>query len=338
MNVLNLAIIGAGKAGTNMADAARSCPRVELKRVASRSAESARKLAERFGVSNHGDDLDEVLADPNVDAVAVTSPDGFHRDHAVRAARAGKHVICEKPMCNSVGEAEEMIAAAKENGVKLMIGFCERFTQPCQEAKRRIEADEIGEPVMILARRCHPKFVVRGRDWLNDDETGGVINYAGAHNIDLICWFMNSEPERVYAEMGNLVLKDRDFTDCAVMTFKFKNGGIAALYESFAYPTPYPHGVDRSVEILGTKGCVNVDFMRQPLTIFAPTGHSIGDAVTWPRENDRLEGAIVNELSQFAAAVLDDAPVPTPGETGLRAIKIANAARETARTGVAATI
>ena len=188
---------------------------------------------------------------------------------------------------------------------------------------------------MILARRCHPKYIVRGRSWLNDNETGGVLNYAGTHNIDLICWLMDAAPERVYSEMGQLVLENQNFTDCAVMTFRFPDNKIAALYESFAYPDPYPHGVDRSIEVLGKKGSLKIDFMHQPLSIHSDKGFSIADSVTWPRINNQLSGALINEVNHFIDSVIENKPVLTSGKAGLLAIRIANAAKQAAQSGQA---
>jgi predicted dehydrogenase len=256
----------------------------------------------------------------------------------VAAAQAGKHVLCEKPMCNTVAEARRMIDACQRARVALMIGFSERYAAPFQDAKRRIEAGEIGEPMMLLARRCHPKSIVRGRTWLNDRETGGVLNYAGTHNIDLICWLANKPVRRVYAELGQLVLKGQDFTDCAVMTFQFEDGAVATLYESFAYPDPYPHGVDRSLEILGTRGVIRVDMMRQPLESVGEAGSMIGDAVTWPREGDGLGGALRTEAEHFVRCVLTGAAPLSTGADGLRAIALAQAAVEAARTGQAVSV
>lgn len=335
---LGVAIVGAGKAGTNLGTVLTVCPAAEVVRVVSRTEASARRLAERLGVDRFGTDLDEALEDGGVDAVVIATPDKFHCAQAVAAAKAGKHILCEKPMCNSEAEAETMIQAARDAGVTLMIGFSDRFNQPCLEAKERIDAGEIGEPVMILARRAHPKFIVRGRDWLNDTETGGVLNYAGTHNIDMICWFMNSRPVRVYAEMGRLVLEGQDFTDSAVMTFRFENGGVGALYESFGYPDPYPHGVDRSIEVLGKKGRLLVDLMRQPLTINSETGFQVHDAMTWPMVEGKLGGALLAEAEHFVQAVAENRPVMTPGESGLRAIRLARAAHEAFRTGRAAEV
>jgi predicted dehydrogenase len=214
-----------------------------------------------------------------------------------------------------------------------MVGFTDRFNQPCLEAKKRIEGGEIGAPRMILARRCHPRSVVRGRKWLNDRETGGVLNYAGTHNIDLICWYMGGSPERVHGEMGQLVLGGQDFTDCAVMTFKFPDGGIAVLYETFAYPENYPHGVDRSLEIMGEKGVMRIDLMSQPLQIHTASGYAVADSLTWPQGSHGLEGALRAEVEHFLNCIREGTAPLTGGEQGLLAIRIAEAARQASESG-----
>jgi myo-inositol 2-dehydrogenase/D-chiro-inositol 1-dehydrogenase len=337
--LVNLAIVGAGKAGANHAAAFAACGRARITRVVSRTAESARKLAEAVSTPEYGDRLEDVLEDPRIDAVVVASPDKYHHGQAAAALRKGKHVLVEKPMCRSAEEARDMIAAARETGALLMVGFVERFNHPFAEAIRRIDEGEIGRPVMILARRCHTKAVVRGRSWLNDEETGGVLSYAGTHNIDLVCRLMGSRPKRVYCESGKLVLpREQNFTDCAVMTFLFENGGIAALYESFGYPDTLPSNVDRSIEVLGDRGSLKIDMMDQPLTVYSGAAPVLIDSVTWPVTGGQIGGAIVEQARRFVSCILDGTQVPTPGETGLEAILIAAAAREAARTGRAVDI
>ncbi len=215
---VGIGIVGGGKAGRNFALAIRSCQDADAIAFCSRRPSSAEEAAQVCGVPKWTTDYGEMLQDADVDAVIVASPDEHHCEHTVLAAQAGKHVLCEKPMCRSLEEADRMMGEAEENDVILMVGFLERYSHPCTEVKRRIDSGDIGTPRMVLARRCHPSSVVRGREWLNDDQTGGVLNYAGTHNIDLICWFMGSAPERVYGEMGQLILTGQDFTDCAVMT------------------------------------------------------------------------------------------------------------------------
>jgi len=145
---------------------------------------------------------------------------------------------------------------------------------------------------------------------------------------------LDSQPERIYAETGRLVLPpEQEFTDSAVMTLRFRNGAIATLYESFGYPDPYPAGCDRSLEILGTKGAMTIDLMRQPLSVFSPTGTSVGDAVTWPWSAGPPEGAVAAIVDHFVEAVLDSKPVLTSGAAGMQAMVLATAASRAGATG-----
>ncbi len=330
---LGIGIIGAGKAGQGYARTIQGSGTARVVGLCAAHEDSARGAARRLQVPFWTADHRRLVEHPEVEAVIVASPDRFHREHAEAAARAGRHVLCEKPMCRSLEEADSMIQACREAGVCLMVGFTERYTHPCRDAHRRIQEGQIGRPRMILARRCHPRSVVRGRRWLNDRETGGVLSYAGTHNIDLICWFMGEAPERVYAEMGPLILPEREFTDCAVMTFRFPSGGIATLFETFAYPARYPYSVDRSIEILGQTGLLKVDFMSQPLQVYTAEDHQLGDAVTWPLEEGRITGALLAEVQHFVRCVRERLDPQTGGPEGRLAILIAEAAREASRSG-----
>jgi len=112
---LGLAIIGAGKAGTNAAHAFGACGGASVARIVSRTAASAARLASALGGVPYGTDLSEALADPAVEAVFVATPDALHCDQTIAAARAGRHVLCEKPMCRSVTEAKAMIQACDQD-------------------------------------------------------------------------------------------------------------------------------------------------------------------------------------------------------------------------------
>jgi myo-inositol 2-dehydrogenase/D-chiro-inositol 1-dehydrogenase len=335
MKTLNIGLVGAGKAGSSFAMAIRGIPDVEVKAVCTAHTASAQKAAKTLGIPGWTAALEDILSDDDIHGIIIASPDDWHSRQCIAAAEAGKHVLCEKPMCRTLAEADAMIGGAAKSGVVLMVGFTERYNQPCLEARQRIRDGEIGTPRMILARRCHPRSVVRGRSWLNDRETGGVLAYAGTHNIDLVCWFMGSKPRRVYGEMGRLILEGQEFTDCAVMTVLFENGGLASLYETFAYPEGYPHGVDRSIEILGDKGVLHIDFMSQPLRVTTADGMRIADSVTWARDRDRLQGALQAEVRHFADCIRSGQTPMTSGVEGRLALEIAAAAAEASRNGKA---
>lgn len=205
---IGVGVIGGGKAGRNLARAISADPLGEVVMFCTRHRETARAAAAECAGSRWTTDYGSLLGDPAIEAVVVASPDECHYRHVIMACAAGKHVLCEKPMCRTLGEADRMTAEAEARGIVFMVGFTERFNHQCLEARKMIDAGLVGIPRMITARRCHSRAAVRGRNWLNDAATGGVLNYVGTHNIDLACWFMGASPERVYAETGQLVLKE----------------------------------------------------------------------------------------------------------------------------------
>jgi predicted dehydrogenase len=330
---IGIGIVGAGKAGKNFARALAGIPAVRLMGFCTAHEETARDAAREFDVPFHTSVMPALLERRDIDAVIVASPDEYHCGQVTSALEAGKHVLCEKPMSRTIAEADRMIAASRKNGKILMVGFTDRFNQSCLEAKRKILAGDIGRPRMILARRCHSRSVVRGRKWVNDEQTGGVLNFVGTHNIDLVCWFMDSVPDRVYAEMGRLILKEQDFTDCAAATLKFPGGSMAVLYETFSYPENYPHTVDRSLEILGDDGVLKLDFMSQPLVQHTSAGMTLSDSQTWPATGEGVGGAIRSELEHFVHCVRNGDPPLTGGAEGKLALRIAAAAGEAAESG-----
>ena len=337
-NKIGVGIIGAGKAGKNFAHALQATGDAEILGICAAHESSARAAAEAFHIPFWSDDYRTLLDNSRIQAVIVASPDAYHGEQTVAAAGAGKHILCEKPMCRSLEEADAMIEAARTNGVILMVGFIERFSHPCADAKRRIEEGEVGVPRMISARRCHPRSVVRNRTWLNDNETGGVLSYAGTHNIDLTCWFMDSAPMRVYAEMGQLILKDQHFTDCAVVTMQFPGNSMAVLYETFAYPENYPQSVDRSFEIMGDRGVILIDFMNQPLRFFSREKWEVADSVTWPSVYGKPGGALLTEVEHFLRCVREGREPLAGGAEGRLALEIAIAARRAADSGKAISV
>ncbi len=330
---LGIGIVGAGKAGKSFALALQNIPEAHVVGFCTAHESTAREAARTFGAPLWTIEIETLLDHREVEAVIVASPDEYHCAQVTASLEAKKHVLCEKPMCRSLEEADLMIEASRSSGMILMIGFTDRYNQPCLEAKRKISAGEIGSPKMILARRCHTRSMVRGRNWLNDARTGGVLNFTGTHNIDLICWFMGSAPERVYGEMGQLILKGQNFTDCAVVTLKFPGGPIAVLYETFAYPENYPHDVDRSLEILGDKGVLHLDFMSQPLKYYSAEGLLLSDSQTWPITEQGIGGALRTELEHFIRCIREGSSPLTGGEDGKLALRIAISSREAAETG-----
>jgi len=323
MEKIRLGLIGAGKGGRNVGLSQKGLPEIELAAVSDADTTRAEEAARLFGAGKYYADYRQLLADKDIDAVFIATPNHLHCEMTVAAARAGKHILCEKPMALSLEEADIMINAARENKVKLMVGFVERFIVSHIAAKQILTSGKIGKPVMIHAKRAHKP---RRDAWVNNPgQSGGVLILAGVHNIDLILWFMETKPLRIYAEMDSFI-HTGGFMDSVCLVMRLENGVIANMVESYTMPQKMPHGVDRRIEIFGTEGVLDLDMMKQPLTTCTNETYWLEDTLTWPVINGEMRGAVRDELREFARCILEDREPEANGEAGRISLEVALAA------------
>jgi myo-inositol 2-dehydrogenase/D-chiro-inositol 1-dehydrogenase/scyllo-inositol 2-dehydrogenase (NAD+) len=221
---MRVLLVGAGRAGANHASHLAS-----IAGVFDSDVEAARALAERHGATAYPS-LEAGL--DAADAVVISTPTFTHCELAVAAARAGRHVLCEKPMALDETECEAMITAAREAGVVLQIGFMRRFQPEFAEARRRIEAGDIGEPMVL-------KSLTRGPGlpppWAWEIErSNGMLAEVNSHDFDSVRWLAGSDIVRVYAETANVKgvargVTAESFYDNAVVTLRFASGAIGTI-------------------------------------------------------------------------------------------------------------
>jgi len=174
----------------------------------SHSAQRAEEMRDRFGASRAYSDLDGFLADDQVQAVYIASPQDRHCAETLAAANAGKHVLCEKPMAMTAGECEQMIGACRDNGVQLGIAYYRRWYPKARKMKELIDSGAIGKPVrarVLIGGRYDPA----PDDWkhwrVTDAAGGGALMDVGSHRLDLICYLLG-QPSKVAGLASNLVM------------------------------------------------------------------------------------------------------------------------------------
>lgn len=201
MDRIGIGAIGCGGIASGHLPAYRDLDGIETVAVCDIDEQAARARADEFDVPAVYTDWRELIADERVDAVSILLPHHLHRDVAVAAAEAGKHVLTEKPMATSLAEADDMIAAADAAGVVLMVGQILRFRPANIKARELIRGGAIGEVRNILRRRLGNSREFRS-DWAHKpEEAGGWVLYGyGAHEVDMILWLNDKEPETVYAQ------------------------------------------------------------------------------------------------------------------------------------------
>ena len=199
MAKLRIGIVGLGRISPAHIHAVKACGDLaELVAFVSRRPEVAQRAAQQYDVQQLYGDLDEALTSSALDAVVLCSPNHLHAPQAVAALSAGCHVLVEKPLANTLEEADAMIEAASKHDMILMVAQCRRFTGAALEAKRRLA--EIG-PVVSIVHTLAVNFPGALTDWWSSTEkTGGlVLGLNGPHVVDTILWFTGERPRRVQA-------------------------------------------------------------------------------------------------------------------------------------------
>ena len=263
--------------------------------------------------------LEQALEADLLDAVVITTPTFTHRDLAVQAAKAGKHVFCEKPMALDPQQCREMIAATEEAGVILQIGFMRRFQPEFAEAKRRVIAGDIGQPMVVKSLTRGPGLPPK---WAWDiTVSNGMLAEVNSHDFDCVRWLVGSNIQRVYAEVANVKGPSRgvdvaDFYDNAVVALRFDSGAVGTIDGT----CPADYGYDARVELLGSEGLIVIGDVRGQAILQIKdrdTGVVTPVHKTWP---ERFAEGYRAEMRSFVRSVLDGEKPDAGGEDGFYAL------------------
>ena len=232
-NATRVCLVGAGRAGQVHAESlVHHVPEGRLVALVDQNAAALEKAGDRFGIELRFNSLQEAMDRVAFDAVVITTPTFTHRELAGVAAAGGKHVLCEKPMALTIEECDAMIAAAERNAVILQIGFMRRFDPDFQAASARIEAGEIGRPMLLKSLSHGPGLPPA---WARDLRTSnGLLAEVSSHDWDTMRWLAGSNPQRVYTEVANfkgerLGVDTPHFYDTAVVSIRFESGALGAI-------------------------------------------------------------------------------------------------------------
>jgi inositol 2-dehydrogenase len=326
MAKLGVGVLGVGRMGRRHAENLRSLvPEARLVAVADVDVEAARRLADDLEIEHYHDSVEALVERKDVDAVVIASPSRFHLSAVQTAAAAGKHILCEKPLALTIDGVDDAIAAAQGANVLLQVGFMRRYDPAYAEAYKRIEAGEIGTPVIFRSigrDRVPPplSFYKSGSGTLFLDST--------IHEFDLARWLVNDEVAEVHAFGGTLAcpeLVEFGELDAGIVNLRFAHGAIGNV-ESFRQSR---YGYDIYTEVVGSKATLRIGYLRQTaLTVLSGegVGHDVVDHFLV-----RFAEAYLNELSDFVRSVLTASPPRVTGEDARNALAIALAAARSCR-------
>ena len=320
---LRIGIIGAGRIGRVHAESlAFRIPEAAPSAIADINGDAAQEVAERCGIPRVATDSREILNDPAIDAVLICSPTETHANLIVGAARAGKHVFCEKPIDHSLSNIDRALQEVKRSGVKLQVGFNRRFDANFVRVHDAIMQGEIGTPHLMHIVSRDP-----GPPPLSYIKTsGGIFLDMTIHDFDMARFLVGDEVDSIYATGGVRVdpeIGKAGDLDTAVIVLQFKNGVIGTIDNS----RKAAYGYDQRVEILGSKGAIATENCYPNQAILS-TAAAIQRDLPLNFFMERYTDSFITELRAFVQAVVLDQPVPVNGIDGRVAVVMALAARK----------
>lgn len=322
MKKINIGIIGAGRIGKIHADNLLRFPNAKITAISDLFAGPELEVwaAER-GIGIVTKNSDDIMSNPDIDAVFICSSTDTHVPLIKQAAKANKHIFCEKPVSMDISQTEEAIEAVKAAGVKLQIGFNRRFDHNFKRVREHVQEGTIGEPhlIKITSRDPNPP----SEEYIK--VSGGLFMDMAIHDFDMARYLSGSEVEEVYAQ-GH-VLVDPVFNkygdvDTAIITLRFRNGALGVIDNS----RKAVYGYDQRVEVFGSKGSVTVA-NDHPNSAVVSTAEGIVSDKPLHFFLERYNGAYVDETQQFIESLLNGKPLVVDGNDGLQAEKIALAAK-----------
>jgi len=341
MGKIKTGIIGSGKVGHLHAAALASNPKSEFTAILGRNPDKAKIFADQYGVEPYTD-LDAFLGESGVEAVCICTPHPAHRDPSIAAAKAGIHLLVEKPLASSLEDCDAIIQAAKKSGVKLGMVCQRRFYEPCARIHEAIESDKIGTPILgtVTVLGWRDQGYYDSDPWRGTwkDEGGGVLVNQAVHQLDLLLWYMGPVAE-VSGYWGNLNHPSIEVEDTAVASIRFQSGALGQVLVSNSY-NPAIHG---KVSVLGSSGAMlgvqtdggamfiagmsNIE--EPPLNDYWTVPGEEGKLEEWIREDTErfksinpMEHYHALQIDDFLGAVIEDRDPCVSGQAGRETVEL----------------
>ncbi|MFW9829416.1 MAG: inositol 2-dehydrogenase [Candidatus Thorarchaeota archaeon] len=317
-------LIGAGRIGKiHIENLLHKIPNVKLKVIVDIEInDNLRQWVSELGVSKLTNDAYEIFNDPKIDAVVICSPTESHAKYIQEAAKASKHIFCEKPIDTNIKRIKETLLIVKEMGIKLMVGFNRRFDRNFMRCYESVASGQVGEVqiVKITSRDPVPPPI----EYIK--ASGGIFVDMTIHDWDMARYQAGSEVEEIYATGAVLIEPDIGKVgdiDTAVAVLKFKNGSIGIIDNS----RQAVYGYDQRVEVFGSKGCIIADNeATNTVRIYTPECTNVDKIPYFFLE--RYMESYSAELNYFFDCLQKNkAPKPN-GEDGLQNVIVAVAAQK----------
>ena len=323
MNKLRIGIIGAGRIGrVHATSIINHVPRARVVAISDVDLEAVRTFAAGLGIEKVTADYRDILSDPEIDAVLICSPTNTHATLSIEAARAGKHVFCEKPIDLSVPRIRDVIDAVDAAGIKMQVGFNRRFDHNFARIRELVRDGSLGDVQLlrITSRDPGPPPISYVK------VSGGMFMDMTIHDFDMAVFQVASPVVEVYATAAVLVdpaIGEAGDVDTAVLVLKFANGAIGVIDNS----RKAAYGYDQRLEVFGSKGAATAQ-NDTATTVQVSTAESVTMDKPLYFFLERYMASFSEEMRQFVDAVLDDGPTPVTVRDALVPVLLALAAKK----------
>ncbi len=325
--MLRWGIIGLGWFGEVHTETLSAMPGIRLEALCTRKPDRLAHVANRFGVAKRYTNYRDLLADPAIDIVGITTHINDHRDIAIEALRSGKHVFLEKPMAPTAADCDKILVAAREAKGFFMVGHICRFDPRVALAKQAIDEGRVGKIVSMHARRNLSK--ARGRQVL--DSISALMG-DGIHDADLMLWFTGATPVTVYAQ--EIHPGHNKHPDGGWAMARLDNGAIAVVESIWHLPESTPYQIDARMEVIGTDGALYINCGEAGLEIQDAKGNKMPDTLYWPEVGGQRFGILRAELRYFTDCIASGKrPDRITPEESRNAVALIAAAVESSKTG-----
>ncbi len=343
---LKIGLIGAGgiAQGCHMPGYAAIPEKCEMVAVCDINPATAQEASTKFSIPKVSENYKELLADPEIDAVSITTPNAFHYQPTLDALRAGKHVLCEKPLAMNAKESSEMCRVAKETGKMLMVALQSRFSGSARFMDQFIKNGNMGDIYYARSKALRRRGVPHWGVFIDKEKQGGgPLIDIGVHILDLTLFFMGyPKPVSASGKTWNLLGTNPDIAnfwgeydrakytveDFAVGLIKFDNGAVVTLESSFMANM---EGDPFECQLFGTKAGATVRPWGGEIDIHTEINRQYFNMK--PENVPQVKSSHSAEIEAFVTAILEGKPSPVPGENGLTLNAIFDALYKSSETG-----
>lgn len=330
MPSIGVGIVGTGLMARVHARVVQEDPRTHIAGWVSRQSKPSG--IDEFGPVPVHATLDDMLRDESVGIVIVATPDFAHREPSVAAARAGRHVLIEKPLAMSGEDAEAILAAVQASGVQAMTLFNQRWAPAYWQAKQELSGPDAGDPIMAYARKNDTLHVpTKMISWADRSSPSWFLS---SHDIDLVTWFFDAPAVEVFATAVERVLVGQgiDTPDAVQAQVRFADGAVATFESSWTVPEGYPTVVESFVEVLTSARHIHIDRKVEQLEV------ATAERMHYPRTGSariggRSVGPVASAVRHFIDMVVDGVEPIIPLAHSVRVTWLLEAIQQSYRSG-----